>query len=99
MQEHERHQFETWVRKISWRGEMAPHSSILAGRILWIEVLGGSSVPGGLKVVRHNWASEYNRFSEFNLGKFIFRFSKVWLNVHQKTALLQPNQKPPHSSS
>ena len=53
-------------------GEMAPHSRILAGRILWIEVLGGSSVP---KVVRHNWASENNRFNEFNLGKFIFRFS------------------------
>ena len=75
-------------------GEMIPHSRILAGRILWIEMPGGSSDRGGLKVVRHNWASEYNRLNECNLGKFIFRFSKVWLNAHQKTTLLQPNQKP-----
>ena len=75
-------------------GEMIPHSRILAGRILWIEMPGGSSDRGGLKVVRHNWASEYNRLNECNLGKFIFRFSKVWLNAHQKTTLLQPNQEP-----
>ena len=38
---------ETWVRSLGWEGplkRMATHSSILAWRILWTEVLAGYSL-------------------------------------------------------
>ena len=41
---------ETWVRFLGWKDllekEMAPHSSVLAWRILWTEE------PGGLQTMR-----------------------------------------------
>ena len=44
---------ETWVRSLGWADplekEMATHSSILAGRILWTEEPGGATVHGVAK--------------------------------------------------
>ena len=41
-----RYRFDPWVGTISWRREMAAHSSTLAWRIPWTEE------PGGLKSMR-----------------------------------------------
>ena len=44
--------WETWVRKIPWRMELATHYSILAWRIPWSEEPVGQSM--GSQRVRHN---------------------------------------------
>ena len=36
-----RPEFDTWVEKIPWSRKQAPHASVLAWRIPWIEEPGG----------------------------------------------------------
>ena len=52
-----------WVREMPWGRAWKPNSSILAGRILWSEELGGLQSMG-LQRVRHDWATNTLSFSQ-----------------------------------
>ena len=55
---------EIWVQSLGWEDllekEMAPHSSILAWKILWTEEPGGLQFMR-LQRVRHSWVTEHSR--------------------------------------
>ena len=52
--------FNSWIRKIFWRREIATHSSILAWRIPWTEEPGRMESKGSQRV-GHDWVTEYVR--------------------------------------
>ena len=60
-----------WVRSLGWEDplekEMAPHSSVLAWRIWWMEEPGGLQSMG-LQRVGHDWATSLSRQDEMLLN-------------------------------
>ena len=78
---------ETWVRSLGWEDPrekaMAPHSSILAWRIPWMEEPGGLQSTGSQRV-GHDWATSLqiplhvkSKFIE-RVFKPIYILTKIW---------------------
>ena len=55
---HRRHEFDPWVRKISWRRQWQPTSVFLPGKSHGQRSLAGYS-PWGSQRVKHDWVTEH----------------------------------------
>ena len=84
-----RHRFDLWVRKVPMEEETASHSSILSGKIPWIEEPGRLQSMGSQRV-EHDWACMWHDLRAYTssyLVLFTYTFSFLLLKIVRKATL------------